>query len=198
MVKQISEFTDLRIAEKEIQTVPDLARNYYIHLLPQLEYAWWTVKDYKYKEDRVNLYKYTCTCSEHQQRAEQFLKPRDVRRACRHIYWKLKETRLKQHIDDLSFLILNSAVLHNELLHFKYEYLGNQYYYGFKPGTNWINVYMQEEGTFRRFGYNPIEGRWSYKSEPKNGTYAILMMENITQYQLPFTHNWVINKSIER
>ena len=195
---QITEFSDLRVAEKEIQAIPNLARNYYIHLLPELTYAWWTNKDYKYKSELINPYKYTCTCTEYQQRAAIFPKSRDIRRACKHIYYKFTDTKLKQYLDSLSHLLLKSSAIHNEVLHFKYEYLDKQYYFGFKQNTNWINVYLKEDDEFRKFGFNPVENRWSYKSEPRDSAYAILMMERIAQSQLPFTHNWIINKSIQR
>lgn len=196
MIDQLLEYSDLRIAEKEILTTPDLARNYYIHLLPVL--PWWTNRVTKYKDEEINLFNYSCTCTEYQQRSELFLKPRDVRRICKHIYYKLDHQRFKEHIDPLSQLLIKSSAIHNELLHFKYEYLGNEYFFGFKPNTNWINVYLQQKDTFIRFSFNPVEYRWSYKSEPEAATYLILMIEKILEFQLPFTHNWIINKQIQR
>jgi len=196
MLNPVPEYSDLRIAEKEIQTVPNLARNYYIHLLPEL--PWWTNRIYKHKDEELNLSKYSCSCTDYQQRAILFSKPRDIRRACKHIYYKLTGTRIKDFIDPLTQLLLKSTAIHNEVLHFKYEYLGKAYYFGFKENTNWINVYLKEDDEFRKFGFNPVEYRWSYKSEPKESAYAILLMEKIAENQLPLTHNWIINKSIQR
>lgn len=191
----LTEYSDLRIAEKEIQSIPTLARNYYIHQLPELNSIWWTNRNYRVSSQKVNPYQYTCTCSDHQQRMVHFRRARDVRRVCKHIYWKLINTPgIKEKFDSLSILLLKSTAIHNEMLHFKYEYLNEDYYFGFRPNTNWINVYLKQFDEFRKYGYNPIEHRWSYNSVPENSQYAIYMMERLTEFQLPFTHNWSIQK----
>lgn len=192
------EFTDIRIAEKAISRNPFSAPNYYIHLLPRLPE--WTDRIYYYKTgpttfEKQNLYHLTCTCSTFKEKKKVF-EGRDIRVLCKHLFYKLTETKAKKYLQELDVLLMRSAVIFHEMYLYKYTIKKKDVILGFKQDTDWVNVYTHNiADTYIKFSYHPIKRTWSYGIAPPNHTMLILAI-NSSLTQLPYSHKLTQIKKI--
>lgn len=136
------------------------------YLIPSLPV--WTNRIYLSKEFKINLFKLECTCDDYKKRSK-FFKKRDVRKVCRHIYWKLISTQVKEELDDLTKLMLEAVHKYGVKYIYKVPFVSTDIYFGFSDDEKWLNVYAKDNyDRWRKWGYNVLEHRWSYNSKPIN------------------------------
>lgn len=162
-------FDDIRDLEKLAKAREEykmaIEAELYIHEIPLLPS--WTNKQYKSQGYVQNLYHLSCDCPDYVEKKRKYRAKRDVRRLCRHLYWKLTQTAAKDFIDDLSREFSRAVAIHGIDKFLKKNMNGNIVYLGFKDGNHWINVYVNENGEWKRYSYNLKQRRWSYERKPE-------------------------------
>jgi hypothetical protein len=192
--EDIIELSDLRKLQKD-NLLPDrIPYGYYVHNVPQ--FPKYTNKIYWYKDFRMNLYQLTCSCEWHNERRKQLL-GRDIRLVCYHLYHKIKATTAKESIDDLTAVLLDSAVKYNEQHLFRTNLNSRDIYFGIRMDTPWINVYSEyanpqhenpEFGHYVRGSYNPLLHRWSYGIELYDARKIEYLLDRLIENSFPPMH----------
>lgn len=191
------EFQDLRQAEKSIsvnESVP--GQKHYIHPVPQ--FPKWTDKNFKCQNHAVNLFQFNCTCDEFvNDRAAQYHKS-DIRICCRHLYYKLSDSRFSQFVDSLTLKLTHGTALKNERYFLKYMIYNQPVIFGFIPDSDWTGIYTQiSDGDFFRYSYNPIIKKWAEHLIPDQEVFIIDQFVKAIKYQLPYTHKLLKIQSIK-
>lgn len=175
MQNSIKVYSDLRVAEKNYFRQPEQPQfQIYSHVLPALPD--WTDKEYKCKEEIVNLFNLTCTCREYKLKSRKY-PHRDIRGLCIHIFTKIKHSKAKEHLDQLSFMLLQNAAVFGEKYLLKGSMEGKYIYIGVTPRNEWINIYTQfpvyynlgkKDETYFKYSYSVKQDRWAYGTYPYN------------------------------
>lgn len=127
-------------------------------------------KELSYSSYKVNPYKLTCTCPSFKENVQLFEHKRDIRRVCKHLYYKIDQfTSLPAFIT----LLLENQFAHGPEKLIKRKNNGILTFYGIKnlKSQNWFNVYIQNPEIperFRKLSYSTEEKRWSYGVNPEN------------------------------
>lgn len=171
----IKSFKDLR----KINHNDKKPEHYYIHSIPKLPS--WTNKKYKCSGEIVNLFNLTCTCEDFINRSRLFSE-RDIRKACKHIYYKLRDTKASEYIDKLTFKLLEAGVFHGEQHLFEYNIKNKKVILGFGESEEWVNVYAKNEGNYSRYSFNIKQQRWSNKWSPTNEHLIRIAIEIVNKY----------------
>lgn len=163
-------FTDLREVEEHAGRVLEQERQPeetpYLHTIPLLPE--WTDKTYRTQDEKQNLYHLTCTCADYAAKVKRY-EPHDVRRLCRHLYYKLTDTKASLHIDELTKQIMKAAVFHNEKRWMKHTGSnGAPLVIGFTDKSDWLNIYIPTDDGCTRCAYHPVERRFAYNASPPN------------------------------
>jgi hypothetical protein len=118
----------------------------------------------------VNLFKLTCTCSDHENRANRFSNG-DVRRVCKHILDKLKYTKLYQAYDSLTANLLHCSAYFGDDIFVRVEIANTLYVLSSSRDSNFVNVHVASPPKsgkgMVRFGYDVSRHTWQYE-QPKN------------------------------
>ena len=190
-------YSDLRKLQTDIDTPLSKGQNYHVHKVPRFP-SWMKGKVYRYTDHKMDLYNLKCDCSSQIEKQELYAN-RDVRSLCKHLYYKILKTSSLKEIDQLTLMLMRSAVLWGEDHLYKFRYLNHDVIFGFKEAIDWVNVYAPDKVTpelFHRYSYNPLNHRWSYDNIPEYGSLFTDLISRIIKYQLPFEHSAIkINKN---
>lgn len=188
-LKKPKKYSDLRKLKQDPFSPLNPGENYYIHQLPQFPLK---VKDkrYRYKEFHLDVFNLRCTCEDQKAKREEY-QDRDIRKLCKHLYYKISSSWLKQYLDSLSMeLMKNSALFGPEAL-YKYEYKKSFIIFGFRSETEWVNVYapnIHHPDEHKRYAFNPVTIRWSFKSQPQYGLLFEDVIHRLIKNTLTFEH----------
>lgn len=190
------EFDDLRNAEKHLKETDLYSQNFYIHKIPTLPK--WTDKNLKCQNYLVNPFLFKCNCNEFKNdRAIQY-KELDIRRCCRHLYYKLNDHKYSQFVDSLTMKLAYGTAFKNERYFYKYTIYNQLVIFGFIPNSDWTGVYTQlSSKNFFRYSYNPIIKKWAEHLIPVQETFIIDQFMKAIKYQLPYTHKLLKIQSIK-
>ncbi len=139
----------------------------------------------------VNLYAMTCTCKDFEKkRRNQYLKG-DIRRLCKHL---LQSYRFKIGVGGLSdlnrFIIENGYSVNKHFRYFNIERVRLPIAVNFESKDDWWNVFMaNENGVYSRYGYSPIDKRFSYDYKPRGFVLELRRKLDELKYQLDLTYN---------
>ena len=139
----------------------------YIHKVPPLPR--WTNKVYTSQGFKQNLYDLACTCPDFSYKKSKYKQPRDARSLCKHLYWKLTDTKASEFVEDKTLVLIEPVVkgeiefFHKEVLHNKREVI-----FGFSNnGEPWLGVYtINEFSKWTGYFYSYQEKRFAYGNEP--------------------------------
>ncbi len=159
-------FRDLRDLEKYFNGFDSALNNIdidfnYVHNVISLPES--TDRIYYSGEYSQNLFHLECTCENFAKKRNVFNK-KDVRRICKHLYWKLSNQNL---VDKLTLLLSFDSVYFGYKKMVKLNYEKGFVIASYKEGSSWINIYNKEK-EWKKFGYGINQKRWSYNSKPSN------------------------------
>lgn len=184
-------FTDLRDAEKELTKNSGDSFCTYTHLVPPLPD--WTNKTYKYKEHNINLYNLSCSCQKYKDLAEVYAE-RDVRRICEHVFAKVKSTKAKEYVDDLTYRLMEASAIYCEMERYITYLDGQEIILGRKDNSDWINIYTtiptyfdlkkKLEIKYYTYSYSIAEKRWAYNSHPCCDVQMIKIIESFIKFDI--------------
>ncbi len=145
-------------------------------------------KIYYYKGEKINLYNYSCTCRQFEENSKLY-PGRDIRRACKHIYFKASVDWLKKYIGGIAILLLQKAVYHGIQYLYKTNIFGKDFYFIINPDSAWINVITLKDETMAfEYTYHTIQKRWGYSNTPDESVYIVDQIQKIIKFQLPVDH----------
>jgi hypothetical protein len=158
-IRDFEEFKQIKKDGKKISTR-------FSFIVPELPK--WCDHTYHYKEIKINPYQLKCSCNDSILRRKYF-ESRDIRVTCKHLYWKIAQTKIKEEVDELVILLMKQTALFGTNKFLTLNVDNAQIHLGFRNGNDWITILTPlQNGGWRSWGYNPFEGRWSYDEEPKN------------------------------
>lgn len=180
---QIEVVSDVRQVDSQKQKLPSY---YFIPQFPKMPN--WLNKKLICQGYEVNLFKFTCNCSDYNHEKKYF--DRDIRKACKHIYYKSLNYKDKVEIPQLLLLLLkNTAIFHSQ--HFyKFQFKEHIFYYSFNEKSIWVNIFARAMGELDHdyvvYHYNPLNRKWGHNSKacPENEILDILF--KIIKWQLTF------------
>ncbi len=185
---------------EDIRTLKDSkvgdGQNFVIYEFPKLPKR--LNKVYFSKLEKINLYNYTCTCEQFRENSKLY-KGRDLRRACKHIYYKASATWLREIVGEVTVLLLNKAVYGG----FKYLYKVNLYkkefYFVINPESAWVNIITLNNDSFAvEFTYHTIKKRWGYANTPDEAVHIVDQIQKIIKFQLPVNHPYKTFSELEK
>ena len=175
-------FSDLRDLEKYISKLRLVSKKqeslFYIHRIPELPR--WTNKIYKSQGYKQNLYELKCNCAEHKKLSRKYSN-RDIRLVCRHLYWKLTTTKVKDEIDELTKILLVSFNKNKERNLFRTSLKDEPLVLGLSTPVEWIDIFVGEK-KWKRFSFNVPEKRWAYNESPQNMKIIETKIYSILEY----------------
>jgi len=132
----------------------------------------------------VNLLEPSCDCPDWCTR-RQNLPVSHPARACKHVVSALHEKMLENTIEvplRMQCILSNAAEYGIGIFpgdrYGSFELKGARIIFSF-GGHPWINVWVPEDDTYGRFGYNFLEMRWSYGEKPKNSATIVKVLSNV-------------------
>ncbi|MEW6506359.1 MAG: hypothetical protein AB1432_01305 [Bacteroidota bacterium] len=189
IINGIEVYGDLRELEKAYYKHKEkegrTAEKWYIHQIPKLPE--WTNRTYYYKEFKQNPFQLKCNCPDFQERNKTYI-GRDSRKLCYHLYLKLTTTKISEHIDELTLLLLEAQFKYRIKLFFKSHFYTSELILGFNDKNDWINIFLKEGDSWKKYSYNQKELRWRYKIEPKNKELLNRRIIEIMVWQLSRDH----------
>jgi hypothetical protein len=158
-IRDFEEFKNIKKDGRKISTK-------YSFIVPEL--PTWCDRIYHYKDLKINPYQLKCSCGDSLLRRK-YYEERDIRVICKHLYWKIAQTKIKDEVDELIILLMKQTALFGTNKFLTLEVDGKQIHLGFKNGNDWITILtpLQNCG-WQSWGYNPFEGRWSFDEMPPN------------------------------
>jgi len=189
-LKKPKKYSDLRKLKQDATGPLNPGENYYVHPLPLFPLK---VKDkrYRYKEFHLDVYNLRCTCEDQIAKREEY-QDRDIRKLCKHLYYKISSSWLKQYVDSLSLELLKNSVFFGPEHLYKYEYKKSLIILGFRSETEWVNVYapnIHHPEEHKRYSFNPSTKRWSYNSKPEYGILFEDVIHRLIKNTLTFEHH---------
>jgi len=130
----------------------------------------WTNRVYYYKQYKMNLYQFTCSC-EWWKNKRKIYPVGDLRLVCKHLYYKISSSsKLLETIDDLSLMLIKSYLFHGENMLLKAVLAKEKltFYIGARYFGDWYNVYTKAGDNWKRYSYSMLEKRWSYDRVPEH------------------------------
>lgn len=175
--KGLRVFSDIRKAlsfYKEFHS-----KHYYIMKVPPLPES--ANKELTYYNYKVNPYKITCTCPSFKENVQLYKHKRDIRRVCKHLYYKMDQYTT---LPALITLLLENQLAHGPEKLIKRKNNGILTFYGIKNLKTqiWFNIYIQNPEIperFRKLSYNTEEKRWSYGVTPVDNEIYEKQLRNI-------------------
>lgn len=163
-------FSDIRDIEDHKKRIPsyEIISSKFSFIVPELPK--WCNKIYRFNDVKINPYQLKCSCKESQTKRKHF-EARDVRVICKHIYWKISKTQIRDHVDNLTLEVMKLVGIFGSNKFLKLNVNGEDVHLAFKSKNDWITVLTKQvNDSWRKWGYNPFEERWSYEEMPKNKT----------------------------
>lgn len=185
IIRGIVIYDDIRELEKKLSKKHkehELHKEkWYAHQIPPLPE--WTNRVYRYKQFKQNPFQLVCNCPDFQEKNKIYI-GRDFRKLCYHLYIKLTSTKIKDHLDELTHIILESRFKYGQTKFYKNHFYGTNLILGFNDKNPWINIYLKENETWKRYSYNEKEARWRYHREPENARLLLRRIAEIQVWQL--------------
>lgn len=182
IINGIVVYNDLRELERshvlKEKSKKDIEKKWYAHEIPKLPD--WTNRIYHYKQFQQNPFQLVCNCPEYQERSKNYI-GRDFRKLCYHLYIKLTTTKIKEHLDELTLIILEFRFRYGQTKFYKNQFNGSDLILGFNDKNDWINVFLKEKDRWKKYSYSQKELRWRYRIEPNNPK---LLLRRITEIQV--------------
>lgn len=168
----------------------------YIHYFPKLPAK--LNKFYHSKQEKVNLYDYTCTCEQFKENSKFYL-DRDIRRSCKHIYYKATTEWVTQYIDPITIAILKISVFNGYKHLYKVNIYNKDYYFIINPDSAWVKVLtMNDLNLSSEYHYHTLDKRWGYNNKPVNDVFIVDQIHKIIKYQLPVEHPYKVYSELEK
>lgn len=179
---------DVRELNKQLSTSNKPGEYYFIPNLPAVpQYFNKKLISQSYE---VNLFNFTCSCDQFKENNIIYL-DRDIRKACKHVYYKVDSNFDRLKIPQLWRILLKNAAIFGTQHYYKFKFKENEFYYGFKEDTVWVNIFANVLGDatkdYFQYGYNLVTNAWASRLEPKQKFEIIHILNSIVKYQLPFT-----------
>lgn len=173
----ISIYDDLRIAEKEFSIKKNNFVIYYDYRIPEINTKF--NKVYIAKEGVNNFYfnpyKAECSC-EYYKKNFSIFPQRNINTICKHLYKKYK--LINNGIDEITLLLIKNSLFYNEKKLIRINSKDDVIYFGLN-GTNWMNVYLKQNGRYIQFAFNIEQRRWSYGLNPTNSHLIEILIDKI-------------------
>ncbi len=186
--KNLKIIEDVRNLDQQLQPSTKPGEYYFIPELP-------AVPQYFNKKiisqgNSVNLFQFTCSCEHFKIKSANY-QGRDIRKACKHIYYKIDSNFDKLKILQLWLILLKNAAIFGTQHYYKFQFKEHEFYYGFKEDTVWVNIFANVLGDatkdYFQYGYNLVTNAWASRLEPIQKFEIIHILNSIVKYQLPFT-----------
>jgi hypothetical protein len=174
----------------------ELGSNYYVHQFPKLPDKF--NKTYHSKQEKVNLCNFTCTCQQYVDNSKLF-QDRDIRKACKHIYYKASQTWLKDFIPEITLLLLKIAVFGRIKFLYKIKIYSKEIYFLIDDNSVWVKVIAQNNrAVFTEYTYHTIQKRWGYSNIPPDEIHIVDQLQKVVKNQLPGEHPYKIFNELEK
>lgn len=183
---------DIRV----IKEVTETGNNHFIYEFPQLPAKF--NKFYHSKQEKINLFTFTCTCEQFRNNSKLY-KGRDIRKACKHIYYKASAEWLKNTIDPITLLLLKIAVFNGyKHLYKVYIYVKN-FYFIINPESAWVKIItLTEMNSSIEYHYHTINRRWGFSLVPENEVFVVDQIQKIIKHQFPVDHPYKKFSELEK
>jgi hypothetical protein len=133
-----------------------------------------TKRTYLMGNYRVNLHYLQCTCPVYKNALKIYPK-RDIRRICKHLYYKII-TELESEIDTLSKMLLDNKFWLNEREVFKIKLDEHLLYLGFDHTFDTINIY-RFTGRWKQYRFSFFKRAWINEIKPFHNPNMTLALE---------------------
>lgn len=178
------------------ETDSELGTNYYVHQFPKLPDKF--NKIYHSKNEKVNLHNFTCTCQQFVENSKVFSE-RDIRKACKHIYYKASQTWLKEFIPEITLLLLKIAVFGRIKFLYKVNIYRKEIYFLLDDTSAWVKVIAPDNReVFTEYTYHTIQKRWGYSNIPPDEIHIVDQLQKVIKNQFPGVHPYKIFSELER
>jgi len=116
----------------------------------------------------VNLYEMTCSCQDFKKKNRNDYLKGDIRRLCKHLIYYYKNDFGVYGLSDLNKFIIESGYGVNRYFnYFIIENIPLPVIVSYEEKDDWWNIFMaNEKGIYFRYGFSPIENRFSYNNKP--------------------------------
>lgn len=185
---------------EDIRTLKDskigYGQNFIIYEFPLLPKKF--NKVYFSKQEKINLYNFSCTCQQFEDNSKHF-SDRDIRRACKHIYYKASVTWLREFVGEITVLLLHKAVFNGFKFLYKINIFKQEFYFIINPESAWVNVItLKDDSLAVEYTYHTIQKRWGHANTPDEAAYIIDQIQKIIKFQLPVNHPYKTFSEIEK
>lgn len=161
----------------------------------------WTDKTYSCGEHKVNLFKNSCTCEDYKNRSLNY-DEKDIRRCCKHIYYKIINSAAHQHIPKLFDLLLKNTALFNAALYYKAIIKDKDVYFSFNPESNWVGIIAPNPnirtGDYFSYAFHPIHNKWTLNNLPGHSEQILYWLHQIIRFELPYKHPFLDLEAIKK
>lgn len=123
----------------------------------------------------VNLKKITCTCPDFIGQRSYF-EPGNVRRVCKHILEKLKQTKLLQLIPEPAQTVLFFG--NRDISFTKATVDGREFLFCYRPNGAWVRACSVSDGAWEIVSYNLGRRDWSHEGQPKDAALFVKAIES--------------------
>ena len=183
---------DIRV----IKEVPETGNNHFIYEFPKLPVKF--NKFYHSKHEKINLFNFTCTCEQYINNSKHYT-GRDIRKACKHIYYKASSEWLKDTIDPVTILLLKTAVFNGYKHLYKINIYSKEFYFIINPDSAWVKVItLSVNNSSIEYLYHTIDKRWGYGKEPDNDVFIVDQIQKLIKHQFPLEHPYKLLKELEK
>jgi len=143
----------------------------------------------------VNLYQMTCTCKDFEKKQRNLYLNGDIRRMCKHLIDAYKNCFGLNGLSDLNrFIIKNGYPLNKYFRYFDIEKIPLPIVVNFESKDSWWNIFMaNEKGIYSRYGYSPLEKRFSYDDKPRGFVRELRKNLDALKYQLDADNSFISN-----
>ncbi|OBQ50150.1 hypothetical protein JJL45_11745 [Tamlana sp. s12] len=115
----------------------------------------------------TNLFEQTCDCNEFIQSNKSKYEKGDLRRFCKHLLLEYKQTFAPRKLSKIKdFLIENGYSLKSNFKKINIEKIILPIYFSYDNDNEWCDIYFPVKNTYKKYGYNHIEKRFSYDDKP--------------------------------
>lgn len=149
------------------------------------------------KSNRVNLFKFTCTCEDYKQKSVKY-SGRDIRKACKHIYYKSTQDYYNDYFPDIIKILLKIAVFKGFSYLYKIKIFKNEVYYLIEPNSAWIKILaVNNQSKWDEYFLHILDNRWGYNKNPINDIHIADQVKKIILNDFPDKHPYKLFKQLE-
>lgn len=144
------------------------------------------------KSNRVNLFKFTCTCEDYEKKSIKY-SGRDIRKACKHIYYKSTQSYYEKYLPKIAYILLKLATF-KEIEHlYKVNIFNSDVYFIIQSNSAWIKIISGDNSdNWGEYLFHTVKNRWGYNKIPPNENYIIDQLRKIILNQFPSQHPYKI------